>query len=161
METHLPFALLLLAQAAEGVSSGGSVGVAGWASFATSGGVLAWLLWSHLPAKDKQLKELIDGKDALIAATAAKHESIVAGLTAAYAAETKETRREFREALNAVLTQNGEHIEGLGVAMRDEFARLHKMHELASHPDFQRRTQAQAEALAEEAKRRHPRGGQS
>lgn len=38
-------------------------GGAGWVGAGLLGVVLAWLLFVHLPAKDKQLKELLEGKD--------------------------------------------------------------------------------------------------
>jgi len=38
-------------------------GGAGWVGAGLLGGVLAWLMFVHLPSKDKQIKELIDGKD--------------------------------------------------------------------------------------------------
>jgi hypothetical protein len=38
-------------------------GAAGWSSFGIAGLVLGWLLIIHLPAKDKQVKELNESKD--------------------------------------------------------------------------------------------------
>jgi len=37
-------------------------GWAGWAGFFSSGGVLVWLLFWHLPSKDKQLDKLLEDK---------------------------------------------------------------------------------------------------
>jgi hypothetical protein len=55
--------MLLLLQAAQidPISNG-----AGWVGAGLLGLVLGWLLLVHLPAKDKQLKEVIDGKDKLL-----------------------------------------------------------------------------------------------
>lgn len=38
-------------------------GIPGWATFVVQGGVLAWLLFVHIPAKDKQMKEFYDSKE--------------------------------------------------------------------------------------------------
>jgi hypothetical protein len=38
-------------------------GSAGWVGTGLLGSVLAWLLFVHLPSKDKQLKDMIDSKD--------------------------------------------------------------------------------------------------
>jgi hypothetical protein len=38
----------------------------GWVGAGLLGAVLSWLMFIHLPAKDKQLKEIIDGKDDLL-----------------------------------------------------------------------------------------------
>lgn len=51
--------MLLLAQAIEPISGG-----AGWVGAGLLGAVLAWLLLVHIPAKDKQIKDLIEAKDA-------------------------------------------------------------------------------------------------
>jgi hypothetical protein len=47
--------VLLLAQAADPLSGG-----AGWLGAGLLGAVLAWLCLVHLPAKDKQLREIMD-----------------------------------------------------------------------------------------------------
>lgn len=44
------------------------VGTTGWVGAGLLGLVLAWLLGIHLPAKDKQIKEIIDGKDLMVKA---------------------------------------------------------------------------------------------
>lgn len=41
-------------------------GAAGWSSFGIAGLILGWLLGIHLPAKDKQVKELNETKDRLL-----------------------------------------------------------------------------------------------
>ena len=47
--------LLLLAQATDPISGG-----AGWVGAGLLGLVLSWLLWVHLPAKDKLIKDMLD-----------------------------------------------------------------------------------------------------
>lgn len=51
---------LLLAQT---TPPNGLAGDSGWLGAGLLGLVLAWLLWVHLPAKDKQIRELIADKD--------------------------------------------------------------------------------------------------
>ena len=51
--------IALLAQTSPDPISGG----AGWVGAGLLGAVMAWLLLVHLPSKDKQLKEFIDGRD--------------------------------------------------------------------------------------------------
>lgn len=50
----------------------GLVGNAGWAGAGLLGLVLCWLFFFHLPAKDKQVKELTDALLALSKETAAQ-----------------------------------------------------------------------------------------
>lgn len=51
---------------AEVVTEVGSGAVAGWTSFGLAGLILAWLFLKHLPAKDEQIKGLIDRHDSRI-----------------------------------------------------------------------------------------------
>jgi hypothetical protein len=71
-------------------------GWAGWASFLTSGGVLVWLLFWHLPAKDKQLKELLDGKDSHVVRLSDSCERKLEIVAAAFKAEGERNREEWR-----------------------------------------------------------------
>lgn len=70
------FLVILLAQSVQPADplSGG----AGWFGAGLLGLVLGWVFFFHLPAKDKQLKELFEGKDnqvkELIAGFAAERE---------------------------------------------------------------------------------------
>ena len=52
---------LLVADAVSEVSA--ITGGTGWVGASILGGVLAWLMFVHLPAKDKMFKELINDKD--------------------------------------------------------------------------------------------------
>lgn len=51
----------IFAQIADPISGG-----AGWVGAGLLGLVMSWLLMVHLPSKDKQLRELIDGKDSAL-----------------------------------------------------------------------------------------------
>lgn len=84
------FALLVIAQAQtpDPISGG-----AGWVGAGLLGAVLGWLLFFHLPSKDKQLKEFIDGKDAQLAAKDAHVER----MAAKFDESLKELQEFFRE----------------------------------------------------------------
>lgn len=76
-----PDSLFLLADATDVLSGGG-----GWAGAGLLGLVLAWLLLKHLPDKDRQLKELIDSKDAAIDALIEKQDARIGSLQATFKA---------------------------------------------------------------------------
>lgn len=65
---------------------------AGWASAGLLSSVLGWLLFVHLPAKDKLLREMIEAKDVLLAAQLAM-----------FIEAQREGRRDFKEALAGVV----------------------------------------------------------
>lgn len=104
----LLFALALLAQLQvvpppDTLSGGG-----GWVGAGLLGLVLAWLLFWHLPAKDKQIGEVID-----------KH-----------AAEAKATRDDFKTALASIMAHcegKVDRVAGDLAEARDENRREHKM----------------------------------
>jgi hypothetical protein len=50
----------MIVLAAETTATDVIAGSAGWVGTGLLGSVLAWLLWVHLPAKDKQIKDIID-----------------------------------------------------------------------------------------------------
>jgi len=58
--------LSLLADATSAATDTLIPGVSGWVGAGLLGLVLSWLLFVHLPNKDKQLKEFVDAKDALV-----------------------------------------------------------------------------------------------
>lgn len=83
---------------------GTSGGWVGWATFLTSGGVLIWLLFRHLPAKDEQIKNFIATKDAHVERISSEFSTKLASTTAHFREEMKETRKEFKETLNDILS---------------------------------------------------------
>ena len=64
-------------------------GAAGWAGTGLLGAVLAWLCFIHLPAKDKQIKEMLE-----------KH-----------AAERAEVRQDVKQALEKICRYNRDKSE--------------------------------------------------
>ncbi len=70
------------------------------------GAVLAWLLFRHLPAKDAQVKELIERHDAVLDAQIERHDAVL-----------KDARTEFRGALETVVNhcerEMAKHADGM------------------------------------------------
>lgn len=91
------------------------VGGAGWVGAGLLGLVLWWLLYKHLPAKDKQIKEFIEGKDLHIEK-----------MTARFEASLKESRIEFRAALDAVLEHCTKEMTGIAATLKAELADMHR-----------------------------------
>ena len=52
-------------------------GGAGWVGAGLLGGVLSWLLFVHLPSKDKQLKEFMEAKDELARSLVQEHRLVL------------------------------------------------------------------------------------
>lgn len=77
-------------------------GGAGWVGAGLLGLVLGWLLLKHLPDKDKQLDGILQRKEAFIRS-----------LLDTNVATEKESRKEFRESLNAVVNHCREEMQTL------------------------------------------------
>ena len=104
---------------------------AGWAGFLTSGGVLIWLLFWHLPAKDKQLserddkvREQMEKKDALVKLLVDGCDAQLFKIAEEFKVTMRETREEFRETLKTVIAQTDRHVTSLAEAMRREFEKI-------------------------------------
>lgn len=79
----------------------------GWTGAGLLGSVLAWLLFRHLPAKDEQVKGMIERYDAAMDRLIDRHEK---SLT--------EARTEFRESLEAVVTHCEREMEKHATGMQ-------------------------------------------
>jgi hypothetical protein len=116
---------------------------AGWAGFLASSGVLGWLLFFHLPQKDKQLKEIMDAKDAQMAVKDGQQRELlqakdaqirelversslaIKDVTVTYTEQSREMRKEFREALDAVLAASERQTAALAAAIKEEIEQIH------------------------------------
>lgn len=122
----------LLAQG-EGILPSSPSGWAGWASFLSSGGVLAWLLLKHLPEKDKQMERMVDSRDVMVKNVTdifsenLRHvrEEFKASLEA-FRAEQRETRHDNRDSLNVILLQQEKRYHELIAALKIEFEQIVK-----------------------------------
>jgi hypothetical protein len=109
--TALTLVPVILSQSPDAVA-----GTAGWVGAGLLGAVLAWLMFVHLPAKDKMITGMIEGRDALVRALAERHDATVRDLVAQVAAADKERRDDFRANLTAILTncqRENEHVGAL------------------------------------------------
>ena len=117
-------------------------GTTGWVGAGLLGLILAWLLFVHLPAKDKQLKEIIEIKDGQIRviieakdalATAkdgqiremvASRDVLVQTLQTAGVAAAKESRTDYKESLKAVVDHCQVEMASLVGEFRQEFSEM-------------------------------------
>ena len=116
-----------LAQGSTEPISGG----AGWAGAGLLSCVLGWLLLKHLPAKDAQVQQLIAGhqeqmaaKDVIHSAALDKHAAVIekqsaahaiamAAMTAAYIADVKDGRVEYKGSLDRLMQSHERQMDGV------------------------------------------------
>ena len=94
--------LEIFAQAASTVSTDQAAGIAGWTGTGLLGSVLAWLMFKHLPAKDQQVKELIQ-----------THLQELRDKDKAFVAELRDQRVEFRASLEKVVAHCEEEMQAV------------------------------------------------
>ena len=99
----------LIAQGSVDPISGG----AGWVGAGLLGAILGWLLFVHLPAKDKLVRDLIKDCDV-------HNDEVVKQ----FVAQIAQQRADFQEALRFVMGQSERHIAVLAEAFRQEFNHL-------------------------------------
>lgn len=113
----------------------GIISLGGWAGAGLLGCVLAWLLFLHLPNKDKQLKEFIDAKDRHVETMVANCETEIQSLAdqfakqlhesrVDYVTQLRESRMESREALAAVLKQSTEQTTMMATMIKKDLENL-------------------------------------
>lgn len=91
-------ALILFGQVAPDPLSGG----AGWVGTGLLGSVLGWLLFVHLPNKDKQILGLIESRDKLVEKLTLEFRDSMNKIIEQTEARDKEKRNDFKEALQQV-----------------------------------------------------------
>lgn len=100
-------------------------GWAGWITSIMSGGVLVWLLFWHLPAKDKQLSDIIAKKDEQYKEQAQGCEERINRLAEEFSKNTAQMRTDFKEALNIVVTHHSSDITTVTAAISKDLQNLH------------------------------------
>ena len=106
----------LLADAGESLG-----GTTGWVGTGILGAVLSWLMFIHLPAKDKQLKELLESKDGLIQGMIDRHN-----------ANMRDVSVDFKNALEHVTAHCEKEISRLMESWQRDMSQLTKaIHDLA------------------------------
>lgn len=114
--THLPYLVaplpaVLLAQAADPISGG-----AGWVGAGLLGSVLAWLLFIHLPRKDKQIDDLTEK----FYARHAKKDEQIDKLIQDHLVIEREQRAEYKESLEILVAHQTRAIDGLAAALKED-----------------------------------------
>ena len=121
--------LLNLSLVAQSIAGDG--GWAGWAGFLSSGGVLVWLLFRHLPEKDRQEAERrmahaaqVDGLVGKIETLVRYHTEVERSQRDVHSALEREQRAEFRSTLDAMLKHNRDLVDGLANALKEDLGSL-------------------------------------
>ena len=103
-------------------------GLNGWIAAGSTVGLLApvlyWLCMIHLPAKDRQIDDMIKKKDDQVTMLTALYEKRMDAVTASFKQECKEGRDEFKTALTAVLNHCQEEGKRVMDALRIELNTL-------------------------------------
>ena len=103
--------MMLLAEAVDPISGG-----AGWVGAGLLGAVLGWLMFVHLPSKDKQSKELI-----------ADNYGHVERLAAKYASDMTQTRSDFKDMLESVVTHCEREMQSVTLRFTSQIELLNRM----------------------------------
>lgn len=98
---------IFLAQVATDPISGAS----GWVSTGLVGGILGWLLYVHLPAKDKQILGLVESRDQLVSKLTAEFRASLESLLSQDKDKDKELRDDFKVSLQKVTDHAEREIE--------------------------------------------------
>ncbi len=84
-------------------------GIGGWSAAAILVGLMSWLLFRHLPAKDKQIEKLISDCD--------EHAKAIAQ---EYMKQIQQQRTDFDITLRYVVEQQEKHVRTMAEAIRQE-----------------------------------------
>lgn len=112
---------LIIAQAADPVT-----GASGWAGAGLLGLVLAALIFYILPAKDRQLKEMIEAFNGEMAKGRADYIGELGASRKDYVAALTDQRKEFKETLAQILARCDRELDLLGGIMRHNTESLGK-----------------------------------
>jgi hypothetical protein len=93
--------LILLAEVTAPLDALG--GAPAWVGTGLLGSVLGWLLFLHLPNKDKQIAGLIESRDAAMKALAADYRASLMDLTNRFIETDKERRDDYKQSLQVVV----------------------------------------------------------
>jgi uncharacterized protein YicC (UPF0701 family) len=112
--------LTVLAQIATDPLSGSS----GWVGTGMLGAIMAWLLYVHLPAKDKQILGLIESRDKLVEKLTADFRASLDSLLAQGSSKDKELRDDFKMSLQKITDHCEKEVNGTVEALRREVDRI-------------------------------------
>lgn len=95
-------------------------GWVGWASALTSGAILYWLLFWHIPAKDKWIETIIATKDAQLREEISRSDKRMDAMATVFKAEMESSRSEFKDSLDAILSHCKDETGKMMEAVRTE-----------------------------------------
>jgi hypothetical protein len=101
MAVLAPMTLILLAEVTTPLDALG--GAPAWVGTGLLGSVLGWLLFLHLPNKDKQIAGLIESRDAAMKGLAADYRASLMELTNRFIETDKERRDDYKQSLQVVV----------------------------------------------------------
>lgn len=106
-------------------------GWTGWVAFVANGGVMAWLLLRHLPAKDAQIEKIIATKDGQLAAKDQQIKDLVTScdthnerVVKEFVTQLQQQRQDFERVLLFVTTQAEKHVATLAGKLSEEFRNI-------------------------------------
>jgi hypothetical protein len=114
--------LVLLAEVTTPLDTLG--GAPAWVGTGLLGSVLGWLLFIHLPNKDKQIAGLIESRDAAVKALAADYRASLLELTNRFIETDKERRADYKESLQVVVSHCEKETTTNGEALRKDLTEL-------------------------------------
>ena len=109
---------------AEEVTSGVLTGGAGWVGASLLGLVLSWLLFKHLPEKDKQMASFVEKKDDMLKHVANSFSERIKGVAEQHTATVKEMNAAHKEALDRVVKHCEQEMNTVGTSLQREFTQL-------------------------------------
>jgi hypothetical protein len=112
--------LILIAQIATDPLSGG----AGWVGTGLLGSVLGWLLFVHLPNKDKQILGLIESRDRLVEKLTADFRTSLDSFVDKESNKDKERREDFKQSLQKVVDHCEKEVNGTVESLKKEVDRI-------------------------------------
>jgi DNA anti-recombination protein RmuC len=119
--------------AAEEITSGVLSGGAGWVGAGLLGLVLFWLLFRHLPEKDKQMANFVEKKDDMLKHVANSFSERIKGVADQHTTTVKELNAAHKEALDRVVKHCEQEMNMVGQSLHREFDQLSgTVRELAS-----------------------------
>ena len=109
---------------AEEISNGVLTGGAGWVGASLLGLVLSWLLFKHLPEKDKQIASFVEKKDDMLKHVANSFSERIKGVAEQHTTAVKEMNAAHKEALDRVVRHCEQEMNTIGASLQREFTQL-------------------------------------
>lgn len=110
--------------AAEDVASGVLSGGAGWVGAGLLGLVLFWLLFRHLPEKDKQMAHFVEKKDDMLKHVANSFSERIKNVAEQHTTTVKELNAAHKDALDRVVKHCEQEMNTVGQSLHREFDQL-------------------------------------